>query len=450
MAERLGISPSYLNLIEHNQRSLTVPVLLRLAQRFEVDLQSFTAEDDTRLVSELMEVFADPVFDTHDLKASELRELVESHPNLSRALLTLYQAYRSGGVRAEPREDDDPAPPLGMPMEEVNDFLQARSNYFPELEAAAEELWREATPSVDTLWRDLGTVLATRHAVDVEVLAAQPADLVTRHYDPLTRKLTLSEMLPPPSRVFQLAHQLALLGHRPLLQKLAAGGKFTTGEADQLAVVALANYLAGAIMMPYRPFLEAATACRYDIEVLGRRFGASFEQVCHRLTTLRRPGAHGVPFHLVRIDRAGNVVKRFSASGLTIARFGGVCSRWNIYEAFETPGMIRTQVSETTDGRLFFCVARTIEAQSRPSLRGHNARAHGRQALGIGCGIEHARELVYAESIDLSPIHATPIGVNCRVCDRADCADRALPSAQQRLLVDENRRLLSPYVEVKR
>lgn len=451
MAERLGISPSYLNLIEHNQRALTVPVLLRLAQRFDVDLQSFTAEDDTRLVSELMEVFADPLFDAHDLKAAELKDLVEGSPNLSRALLTLYQAYRSGGVSsAEPREEDEGLQPLGMPAEEVNDFLQARSNHFPELETAAEELWRDGKLSTDTLGRDLIGILATRHAVDIEIAPAQASDLVLRAYDPLTRRLTLSEMLPLPSRTFQLAHQLALLGHRPLLQKLAAGGKFTTGEADQLAIVALANYFAGAVLMPYRLFLDAATQSRYDVELLSRRFGASFEQVCHRLTTLRRPGANGVPFHLVRVDRAGNVTKRFTASGMMIARFGGICPRWNVYDAFETPGMIRTAVTQMPDGRLFFCLARTVAATGRAAVHGHNSRRLGRHAIAVGCAIEHARELVYADGVDMAGTGAIPIGVNCRVCERTDCADRVHPAPQQRFTVDDNRRGLSLYASVKR
>jgi predicted transcriptional regulator/plasmid maintenance system antidote protein VapI len=450
MAERLGISASYLNLIEHNQRALTVPVLLRLAQRFDVDLQSFTAEEDARLLSELMEIFADPLFDSHDLKASELKDLIEESPNLSRALLTLYQAYRSAGISSEPREEDDRPLPLGMPTEEVGDFIQSRGNYFPDLESAAEELWRDGAIAAGALgngglWSALVTVLATRHAVDVEIVPASHDDGVLRHYDPITRRLSLSEILPLPSRHFHLAHQIALLGHRPLLLKLAAAGKFTTGEADQLAVVALANYFAGAVLMPYRPFLDAATSCRYDLDILMRRFGVSFEQVCHRLTALRRPGANGIPFHFLRVDRAGNVTKRFSASSLTIARFGGVCPRWNVFDAFETPGTMRTQISQMPDGVGYFALARTVEAHDRSALTGHNSRRLGRHAISIGCPLAHARELVYADGADLRDEAAVPVGVNCRVCERANCADRLHPSPQQRLVVDDNRRLLSLY-----
>jgi predicted transcriptional regulator/transcriptional regulator with XRE-family HTH domain len=454
MAERLGISASYLNLIEHNQRALTVPVLLRLAQRFDVDLQSFTAEEDARLLSELMEIFADPLFDSHDLKTSELKDLIEESPNLSRALLTLYQAYRSSGVSVEPREEDDRPVPLGMPTEEVGDFIQARGNYFPDLEAAAEELWRDgpigtAALGNGGLWPALVNVLATRHAVDVEIVAASSSEAMLRSYDPITRRLSLSEILPPASRHFQLAHQIALLGHRPLLLKLAAAGKFTTGEADQLAIIALANYFAGAVLMPYRAFLDAATSCRYDLDVLALRFGVSFEQVCHRLTTLRRPGANGIPFHFLRIDRAGNLTKRFSPSSLTIARFGGLCPRWNVFDAFETPGVTRTQVSMMPDGTGYFSLARSVEAHDRSALTGNNARRLGRHVISIGCPLAHARELIYADGVDFREEAAVPIGVNCRVCDRANCADRLHPSPQQRLVVDDNRRLLSLYTAAR-
>jgi predicted transcriptional regulator/transcriptional regulator with XRE-family HTH domain len=448
MAERLSISPSYLNLIEHNQRPVTVPVLLKLAQRFAVDLQALTAEPDGHLGSELMEVFADPLFDGHALRAADVNDWAAGAPHVARAVLTLYQAYKGhrAPTAAADAAGDDPVP-VGMPTEEVADFLQTRGNFFKELEAAADTLRREAAITGDNPLPFLIAHLAERYAVDVEIRAAGAAEGWLRRYDPTTRRLALSELLPLPSRSFQLAHQLAHLSAAPLLERLTAGGKFTTVEADALARIALANYVAAAVMMPYDAFLSAARATRYDIELLERRFGASFEQVCHRLTTLRRPNAEGVPFHLVRVDVAGNIAKRFSASGITMPRFGAACPRWNVYDAFATPGLIRTQVSRMPDGATYFCLARTVPAIARSQPGARAARGPGRHAIGLGCPIAAARELIYADGLALDDDPAiVPIGVSCRTCPRTDCADRALPALHSRFAVDENRRSLSAFM----
>ena len=453
MAGQLGISPSYLNLLEHNQRPVTVPVLLKLAQRFAVDLQQFSTDEDERLVADLMEAFADPIFDGQAIKAMELKELVGASPNLGRALLALYRAYRGGRAASRPPADPaDPAgdelveTPAGMPSEEVTDFIQQRQNHFPELEAAAESLWQDHGLARDNLNHGLAELLARRFAVDVSVLPEAAMKGALREYNPLSRRLALSEMLPPSGRAFQLAHQIALMGWRPQIDRLTSGCKFTTVEADMLARVALANYFAGAVLMPYDRLLEAARATRYDVAVLQQRFAVSFEQLCHRLTTLRRPGAEGVPFHLVRVDVAGNISKRFSGSGIRIARFGAACPRWNVYDAFATPGLIRVQLSRMPDGSSFFCLARTVDPIGRAGTRAGLSARVSRLAIGLGCAVAHARDIVHADGLALDDANlVTPIGVSCRVCERVDCHDRALPSVHHRLEVDENRRGLSLY-----
>jgi predicted transcriptional regulator/transcriptional regulator with XRE-family HTH domain len=452
MAERLGISASYLNLLEHNQRPVTVPVLLKLAQRFAVDLQTFAAADDDRLLSDLMEAFADPLFDGDDIKAMDLKDLVATSPNLGRGLLTLYQAYR--GNRSTGREldaaglidDNGVATPAGMPSEEVSDFIQRQRNFFPELETASLELWQSGNLALDNLYHRLIDVLAQRFGVEVQILPAAAMSGMLRDYQVGTRRLALSEMLSISSRAFQLAHQIGLLGWRAAIDLVAAQGKFATAEAATLARVALANYFASAVLMPYDLFLEAARETRYDIDVLEHRFGTSFEQLCHRLTTLRQPGAEGVPFHLVRVDVGGNISKRFSLSGIRIARFGAACPRWNVYDAFATPGMLRVQVSRMPDGATFFCIARTVQRAGRPLSRGPLGQRVSQLAIGLGCALSHARELVYADGLSLDdPQIVTPIGVSCSSCERTDCPDRAMPSVFHKLEVDENRRGLSPY-----
>ncbi|MFI5010861.1 MAG: short-chain fatty acyl-CoA regulator family protein [Hyphomicrobiales bacterium] len=450
MAAELGLSPSYLNLIESNQRPVTVRVLLKLAERFQVELSTLAPEDDERLSTNLLEVFSDPLFDGADVKTSDVRDLVSSLPAVAHAFVDLYEAYRrrvslpGSSAAGEDASEDGAA---GIPSEEVTEFLQRRSNHFPQLEESAESLWVEHGLALHTLHQDLIDLLSQRFAVDVEVAPSDVMQGELRRYSPLNRRLELSEMLPLPSRTFQLAHQLAFLALRKEIEAIASAGKFLTPAADALARSALANYFAGALLMPYGRFLAAARSTRYDLDVLQHRFGVSFEQVCHRLSTLRRPGQEGVPFHLIRVDIAGNISKRFSASGIHIARFGAACPRWNVYDAFATPGMVRVQVSKMPEGEAFFCMARTIEPAGRMTRRGGLPHRAGLLSIGLGCAIQHARDLVYSDGLNLDdPQIVTPIGVSCRTCPRDDCSDRAMPSLNQRLEIDENRRGLSTYV----
>ena len=453
MAEQLSISASYLNLIENNQRPLTVPVLLKLAQRFSVDIEMFNAGDEGALLDDLMEAFADPLFDAQGIKTGDLKELVAIAPSVARGILTLYRATRGSRTPTRPADaadvtdDGEIELPSGMPSEEVSDFVAQNNNYFPSLEQAAQALWTAQGLSIESLYQDLARTLTMQYAVDVAVLPAAAMGQVLREYKPLQRRLCLSELLPISSRVFQLAHQIALLGSRDAIDKLAAKGKFTTDEADVLARQALANYFAGAVMMPYDRVLEAARDTRHDLDVLQHRFGASFEQVCHRLTTLRKPGSEGVAFHLIRVDIAGNISKRFSASGIRIARFGAACPRWNVYDAFATPGLLRVQVSQMPDGSAFFCVARTVAPAGRPATRGPFGPRVSHLAIGLGCSIAQAKELVYADGIALDdPQAMNPIGVSCRTCERLNCVDRAMPALNHKLEIDENRRGVSAYM----
>jgi predicted transcriptional regulator len=258
--------------------------------------------------------------------------------------------------------------------------------------------------------------------------------------------LALSELLPTRSRAFQLAYQIGLLSQHARIDKLSQDASLTTPESRALSRVALANYFAGAVLMPYAAFLSAAQEERYDIEVIGRRFRVGFEQVCHRLTTLRRSGAEGIPFHMIRIDVAGNISKRFSGSGIRFARFSGACPRWNIFSAFMTPGMIRIQISRMPDGSAYFCIARTIQKDSTGYSNQQVVLA-----IGLGCQTQYAKQMVYSDGIDLAnPASVTEVGVTCRTCERTDCDQRALPSLRHPLQVDENLRTVSLYSPVVR
>ena len=453
LAQKLGISASYLNLIEHDQRTLTAPVLLKLAELYPLDLKSFAPEDHARLVSDLHEVFGDTLFETQDVTTTDLRETASNEP-VSRAIVKLYHAYRDAlesirAVAAKVSEVSEAGDltgidPARLPSEEVSDVLQENQNYFPEIEETAERLSASAGLERPDAYPGLLRLLA-EDGTTVQIAPHPSARGAMRFYDAAQKRLHLSEILTGYARHFQLAHQIGLLRLTREFDRIIEKSRLTTPDSVTLCRVALANYFAAALLMPYGPFLEAARTFRYDIELLERRFGVSFEQVCHRLTTLRRPGLEGVPFHFIRVDIAGNISKRYSASGIRFARFSGLCPRWNVHSAFMTPGLMRTQLSRMPDGTTYLCVARTV----RQSLGGFGA-AHPLHAISLGCEISHAKHLVYGDSLDVNnPKAAVPIGITCRLCERMDCEQRAFPPIHRKLDIDENLRGKSFYMPAR-
>ncbi len=441
LAERLSVSPAYLNLIENGKRPLPAHMLISLAQLFQLDLSAFAADDDKDLQSELLEVFGDPLFDSAGLIQADIKDLAQSQPTASRAVVTLYRAWRQarlGSTASMEGEAVDVVSDSSSPSDDVSDFLQKNMNSFPDVEELAEQWRRDARADSDELGRALVRSLEEKLGVQVQIAKATADPTTLRKYDPARKQIVVSELLPPRSRNFQLAHQTGLLIGKDCFDKLTADPLLTTPEARALGRIALANAFAGAILMPYTPFLEACEQVRYDVELLGHRFRTSFEQVCHRLCTLRRPGALGVPFHFLRVDLAGNISKRFSGSGIRFARYAGACPRWNVFSAFMTPGMIKTQVSEFEDGTRYFCISTTMRKVSQ----GYTQR-HALHAVGLGCDVSYAKKLVYADGVDLD--HTVPVGVTCRLCNRNDCSERAHPSSRTPLSIDENVRAASFY-----
>jgi hypothetical protein len=444
LAARLNISPSYLNLIEAGKRPLTAELLLAAARELDVDLRAVGGESDARLSHDLVEVFADPVLDAMTFTTAEVREMVGREPLMARALVSVHRALRQareteGVLATQVAQGDGDSTRSRIPPEEVTDFIERHHNYFPEIEDAAESLGVAANLDAQDLYAGLCAWL-TREGVTVQI-GPPPAPGVHSRFDPERRALSVSEWLPTRSRNFELARTAGRLLASDVVTRLTTDALLTTPTARSLARSALGGYFAAAVLMPYAPFLVAAEGLRYDVELVGRRFRVGFEQVCHRMTTLSRPGHEGVPFHFVRIDVAGNISKRFSGSGIHFARFSGGCPRWNVFSAFAMPGRLRTQVSRMPEGEEYFCIARTVQDDSRGW--GQEGRVH---AVGLGTKLEFARRLVYADGVALAdPHNVVPIGVTCRLCERADCAQRALPSLRAPLHVDENERRSSPY-----
>ena len=452
LAEKLEISPSYLNLIEHNQRPLPAHLLVKLAQIFHVELQAFADDSQVRLADSLQEVFADPLLEEHGVTTNDVRELAET-PSAARAVISLFHAYKSSiqSMRDLSSQLYDGrafhgVDPAHLPSEEASDVIQENLNYFPELEAAAVELLGRTRIDRTDFYRTIADYLGAKHGIEIVLTPVSRDRGLLRNYDPESRTLHLSEVLPPWSRQFQVAHQLGLIEAAPVIDSIIARSEknLTTPESVRLCRVALANYFAAALLMPYDDFYRMAEEVRYDIELLQHHYTASWEQVCHRLTSLRKAGAPAVSFHFVRVDIAGNISKRFSGTGIRFARFSGSCPRWDVHAAFLTPGRIRTQLSRMPDGKGYFCVARTI----RKSY-GY-ASGDALMAVGIGCPVKEAKKIVYADGYDLENLDAAvPIGTTCRLCERLDCEQRAFPPLQYGLKVDENVRGRSFYAPVE-
>lgn len=445
LANALGISLSYLNQIENNQRPLTVAVLLRLNSAFGADVQLFSDNDEARLLAELRDAVADPAMG-EAIAVSELRELAANMPAVARVLVgqgrrlkqaneqLLAYAARIGSDR------DEPAITIpSMPFEEVRDFFYARNNHIDDLDRAAEAVATEMGVPGGKMASLLAERLSGLHQVRVVDL---PDDRpIQRAFDSDARLLHLARRLTGGQQAFQMATQLAFLEQRDKIDGIVATGGFSNEEARGLARIGLANYFAGALVLPYRRFLESAEALRYDIELLASEFGVGFETICHRLSTLQRAGARGIPFFFVRVDRAGNISKRQSATDFHFSRIGGTCPLWNVYDAFSNPGRVLTQVAEMPDGRAYLWLARMVE-----SSRGGYTAPRKTFAIGLGCDIVHADRLVYAKGLALrDPAARTPIGAGCKVCERSGCTQRAFPPLARTIAVNEETSSFAPY-----
>ncbi|PTW49778.1 MULTISPECIES: helix-turn-helix domain-containing protein [Rhodovulum] len=437
-AARLGISLPYLNQMENNNRPVSSSVLLALASEFGFDVTELSEGDAERLVSDMREALADPVFSDLAPPLADLRLAASNAPALARAFLELHRAYRQSHERlasldeALGREDASLGP---SPWEEVRDFFHYCDNYIDAMDRAAERFARGPEGGPDPEQRALA-------ALESQGISLTFKDIPgLRAYDEDSRTLTLSSHLRGPTRRFQLLHQIALLTQSQLLEATLDLARFQSPAARAIARIGMANYFAGAALLPYNRFLEAAQETRHDLELLADRFGASIEQVAHRLSTLQRPGAKGLPFFFVRVDQAGTITKRHSTTRLQFARFGGACPLWNVHRAFETPGRFLRQLAETPDGLRYVSLARDV---SKP---GGAWRAPVRRyAIGLGCEVRHADQLVYADDLDTGNSAAyEPIGISCRICERRDCHQRAVPPLERRLTVDANRRGLLPY-----
>lgn len=450
LAKSLDLSPSYLNQLERDQRPLTIPVLLKLNATFDLDGDFFTADANARLVSDLHEILMDAAGGA-GAPVAQVEELATRQPEIARLVVSMHRRLRAATDQLDlfsaRATATDGVSAQSMPYEDVRDFFYDHHNHIASLDLAAERLFDECGLTIGSLDRQLARVAEERAGVKVLVRGdGADTSIPKRHYDPAARTLILARRLRPGQRAFQIAATLAFLLYGPELDDVLNETPSLTGESRALTRVALANYFAAALLLPYGRFLRSAEELRYDIDLLGLRFEVGFETVCHRLTTLQRQGQRGVPFFLVRTDRAGNISKRQSSGAFHFSRVGGSCPLWVVHETFTHPGQTLTQIAELPDGRRYFWVARTVA----PATRAFDATTP-RFAIGLGCDIEYADRLVYARNTPLDdPATAVPIGAGCKVCDRPACPQRAFPQIGTPLAVSEHTSMDLPYPRVIR
>lgn len=437
-AEKLGVSLPYLNQMENNNRPVSTGVVLALAQEFGFDVAELSTGDAERLVTDMREALADPVFADSIPPVADLRLVASNAPALARAFLELHRAYRQSHERLASLDEAlgrEGQPVPASPWDEVRDFFHYCDNYIDAIDRVAENFAQKSNTGGNP---EAAAVSALeRLGIRVE-LTESP---MVRGLDRAAGKLALSTFSPAATRRFQLLHQVALLTQDDLLEATLDLARFQTGEARQIAKIGLANYFAGAALLPYGRFLAAARETRHDLERLADIFGASIEQVAHRLSTMQRPGAKGTPFFFVRVDQAGTITKRHSATRLQFARYGGACPLWNVHSAFETPTRFMRQLAQTPDGVRYISLARDV------SKSGGSFHAPVRRyAIALGCEVKHADSLVYADDLDVTNTAAfEPIGISCRICERADCHQRSVPPLERKLIVDPDARGVLPY-----
>lgn len=438
MASELGISASYLNLLENNARPVTVPLLFRLGQAYDVDLREMAEDDGARLAARLTEIFADPALQATRLSRRDIQALASQNPVAAQAIIQLFDQFDNQRSASRSDTHAETIQTRPAPVEAVRQFFEDQNNHFPALEQAAADTRKTAQlPVTGPVVSALAQTLADRAGLTVRIMPADVMGPVLRQHDLHRGRLLLNELLSQAQLTFQIALQLGLSLYRDQMDRLLTEGGLNDSEARQLGLLALAGYFAGALMMPYEIFYESARQTRHDLDLLSRRFGASFEQICHRLTTLARPGMRGVPFFFLRVDEAGNITKRLSGGGIELARHGGACGRWLPHQIFRTPGQTLAQLAELEDGFRLITLARTVS----PARTGPVHIPAPVHAVALGCEMKYAAEIVHADSLALhkqAPI--VPIGMSCRFCERNACQHRGSPPIGRPVQFDSSRR----------
>ena len=446
-AEQLGISPSYLNLIEAGKRKIDGNLLIKISKELRIDLSDLTSKSDLNLENDISELLDDQLFEDLDILGPEVKDLVSSNPKIAKALIKLGDNYKQKDHEIVNKVENISGKIIdnrktSFPGEVISDFLQENRNYFPKLEEFANDIFKKVQKNNRTRYIALCDFLKKEFSITVKDIIPEETKPFSKVYDKKNKKLLLSDYNSLETKKLHAAAQIAQEGAIDIIENYLSKFKFPSNESKRLTQIALLNYCGAAILMPYNLFHSECKKLKYDLQLLQNTFATSFEQVAHRVTCLQDPKLPGIPFHFLRVDMAGNISKRFSLSGIEIPRYGGACPRWNVYSAFTRPGVIQAAVSKMTNGEKYVCIAKTVEKGV-----GRYGQSKSILSIGLGCEAKYAKEFVYTENLDLSDKKTEiPIGVSCRTCDRLDCSQRAFPPLHKKFDVDINTRGVSVYV----
>jgi predicted transcriptional regulator/DNA-binding XRE family transcriptional regulator len=447
LSEKLGISSSYLNLIESGKRNVNVDLLLKTSEILNIELKDLSKKENANLYHDVLDLLGDNIFEDLDITNLEVKDLANNSPLVAKALIRLGDFYKKENKEIYSKvesisEDNITNYKSTFPGEAVSDFLQQHNNYFEEIEDYATDVFRSVNTNNRTRHVLLVDYLKKKHKIEVVDVVPSEKENFAKKFDQNQNKLFLSDYLTLETKKLFIASQIVQLEAMNLINKQLADYAFQNEESKTLTTIALINYTAAAILMPYELFYTECLKHRYDLELIQHTFATSFEQVAHRVTCLQNPKMKGIPFHMLRVDIAGNISKRLSLSGIQIPRYGGACPRWNIHSAFVTPGKIHAALSKMTDGERYVCIARTIEKGI-----GRHGVHRSMVSIGLGCQAKYAKDFVYSDQLNLKDEKAAiPIGVNCRTCTRLDCQQRAFPPLNKKFKIDLNKRGISVYV----
>ena len=447
LSQELGISPSYLNLIESGKRKIDGDLLLKVCEELKIELSDLTNKSDLNLANNLSELLGDELFEDLDILGPEVQDLVNTNPKIARALIKLGDNYKQKGQEIVSKVENMSGKIIdgrkaSFPGEVVSDFLQEHKNYFSKLEKFANEIFNRIQINNRATYMSLCDFLKTEYGVKVKDLLPEEGKPFSKIYYKTQKELHLSDYVALETKKLYAAAQIAQEGAMDEIENYLSEFKFPSEESKKLTKVALLNYCGAAILMPYKLFHSECIKQKYDLELLQNTFACTFEQIAHRVTCLQDPKLPGIPFHFLRVDVAGNISKRFSLSGIEIPRYGGACPLWNVYSAFSRPNVIQAAVSKMSNGEKYVCIARTVEKGV-----GRYGKKKSILSIGLGCQAKYAKDFVYTENLDLNDKKTEiPIGVSCRTCDRLDCSQRAFPPLHKKFDVDINNRGVSVYV----
>ena len=448
LAKELGITPAYLSLIESNQRKPDGDLLLRIQDLLELQKEDLTKRSDPDLESRTQEVVKISLLEDLDIRSDEVQEIVRLNPKIAKALIKLGIDHKNKEQElGENIEKKIYEGGTTFPGEIVSDFIQKFENYFPKLEEFATKIYEKVKMNNRTRYLSLCNYLKEKHKIIVKDVLPLENKPFSKIFFPEKNEFHLSDLLNLETKKLYAAALIAQLEADEIIEEYLNEFSFPSKASKKVSKVALLNYTGAAIIMPYEIFFnECVKKHRYDLELLQSTFAVSFEQVCHRVTCLNNPNPklRGIPLHMIRVDRSGNVSKRFSLSGIELPRLSGACPKWNVYSAFSNPGKISAAVSKMTDGEKYVCIARTVEKGI--SKYGEEK---GLLSIGLGCQIKYAKDFVYADRLNLNDEKSeSKIGVSCRKCDRLDCSQRAFPPDTENYDVNINQRGVSIFVNV--